>query len=384
MLDRPLPATGVDIARQDIPQILGRLLIFGQQTDRAARIEAIVRRTDLDALGKALDRVARRHDQAGRRDRRRSTKFRRPRPRSVGVGDCPTTCPPAHVRKLIEEQRRDSVLIGWSNTPLEDARRQIAARSRRRSGAEDPSRPRPCCSSNNRSRSRRPKPCSTNFAQELNLPAAGPIEPKPNDPLGVPYTRLHRLGVDKLTDEDLVRNFQRALQVVARLAVRELGLDDRRPAEPQGEDRPGRASTVTWPISKARATKALKFLDEARKAAEEQKQSTAPWDLEELELRLRRGEPEEFGRLVEHIQEAAPARAGRRPGADADCCIKPASSTPNGRPRGLPPAACHGHGMAVAAAPAAEAGKLWTPGSPEPAAPAAGGGKSGLWVPGMD
>ena len=55
--------------------------------------------------------------------------------------------------------------------------------------------------------------------QELNLPAAGPIEPRPGDVVGVPYTRLHRLAVDKLSDEDLVRNFQRAMQVTARQAA---------------------------------------------------------------------------------------------------------------------------------------------------------------------
>lgn len=373
LLDRPLPATGVGIARQDVPKILGRVLLFGKQTDRAARIEAIVRRSDLDALRQAVtdvlgDKVKPTGepevvDQIPTAEAALSWSWR-----------LPEDVPPAHVRELIEEQRRDSVLTGWTNTPL----KVLDGKSPRQAAADPALKIRLAATV---------LLVEQSFAQpstegvfdvlrkELNLPAAEPIEPKPNDIVGTPYTRLHRLAVEKLSDEDLIRNFQRALQVGARLAVRRLGLTIvARPSLKGKVDLAavyGHLADIEGPTDEG-----LKFLDSARHAAEEQKQSTAPWDLEELELRLRRGEPEEFGRLIQHIQE----NHIREPGvgqALMQLLYQAGIVDASGRPRGLPP------GASPAAAPAADAGKLWTPGSPESAAPAAAG-KSGLWVPGMD
>jgi hypothetical protein len=379
LLDRPLPATGVGIARQDIPKILGRLLLFGKQTDRAARVEAIVRRSDLDALRKALGEVV-------------GDKVK-PAGEPEVVDHVPTAeaalswswrlpedVPPAHVRTLIDEQRRDSILNGWSNTPLKmlngktprqaagDASQKIRLASTVLLVEQSFAQP-------------STEPVFDELRKELGLPAAEPIEPKPNDLVGVPYTRLHRLAVDKLSDEDLVRHFQRALQVGARLAVRRLGLTIVGRASLKGKiDLAavyGHLADIEGPTDEG-----LKFLDSARHAAEEQKQSTAPWDLEELELRLRRGEPEEFGRLIQHIQE----QHIREPGvaqALMQLLYQAGIVDASGRPRGMPPGAAEGM-VGAAPAPAGDTGKLWTPGGGEPAAPAAGAGKSGLWVPGMD
>jgi hypothetical protein len=135
---------------------------------------------------------------------------------------------------------------------------------------------------------------------------------------------------------------------------------------------------------------ALRYIDLARQAAEKRKQSTAAWDLEELELRLRRGEAEEFGRVADHIQ----AQHLREPGvgqAFMQVLYQAGIVDQYGRPRGPMPGmgggAAEGPGLVMpgsSATPAEAGGKLWTPdgGSPAPAAPS--GGKSALWMPGMD
>ena len=41
LLDRPLPASGVDIAREAVPKVVGELLLYGKQTDRPARLEFV-------------------------------------------------------------------------------------------------------------------------------------------------------------------------------------------------------------------------------------------------------------------------------------------------------------------------------------------------------
>jgi len=376
LLDRPLPATGVGIARQDIPRILGRLLLFGRQTDRPARIDAMLRRTDLDAAQKAMTELLgdqiklagepEKVDEMPTAEASLSWSWR-----------LPDDVPPAHVRTLIEEQRRDSILNVWSTTTL----KSLDGKSPREA-ASDPAlkiRLAATLALVEQSFSQpTTEPIFDELRAQLGLPAAGPIEPKPNDPIGVPYTRLHRLAVENLGDDDLVRQFNRALQVVARPAVRRLGLAIvERPSLKGKID----LAAVYGHLAdlEGQSDDALRFVDLARRAAEEQKQSTAAWDMDELELRLRRGEPAEFGRILEHIQ----TQHIREPGvaqALMQILYEAGIVGPDGRPRGPMPGAAGG------AAPAADGGKLWTPGgeTAAPAAAAGAGGKSALWVPGMD
>lgn len=382
LLDRPLPATGVGIDKGDIPRILGRLLLFGRQTDRAARIEAIVRRTELDNLRNALadllgDKIApsgepEKIDEIPTAEAALSWSWR-----------LPDDVPPAHVRTLIEEQRRDAILNVWADTPL-----AILDGKSPRAAAADPTLKLRAAAAVLLVEQSFVQPTTEavfgELRAQLGLPALGPIEPKQNDPIGVPYTRMHRLDVAKLTDEDLVRQFNRALQVGARQAIRKLGLAI--------VDRSGLKGKIDLAAVyghladlEGDSDEALRFIDLARKAAEEQKQSSAMWDLDEMELRLRRGEAQEFARLLDHVQ----TQHIREPGvaqAVMQLLYQAGIIGPDGRPRAMPGGATvSAGGITAGVAPdAAEGGKLWTPGSPETPAPAGGQTKSGLWVPGMD
>jgi tetratricopeptide (TPR) repeat protein len=384
LLDRPIPATGKDIARQDIPHIIGRLLLFGRQTDRPARIEATVRSTLLTQLEESLKNLV--GDLAKRTGEPEEID-------DIPVAEAalswswrlPDDVPQEHVRKLVEEQRRDAILNGWTSTKL-----KILGDKSPQEAAGDPTQTIRLAAAVSLVEQSFAQPSTEGIFDELraklHLPAAGLIEPKPNDPMGVPYTRAHRLDIAKLSDEDLVRNFQRALQVVARTAVRKLGLAIvERPSLKGKVDLAGVYGSLAE--VEGLSDDAVKFLGEAKKAAVEQKQSCAQWDLEELQVRLRRGEAAEFGRLIDHLQ----SQHIREPGvgqALMQILYEAGIVGADGRPRGMP----GGGGTTIngvslggePAMPAAaeDAGKLWTPGSE--AAPAPGGGKSGLWVPGMD
>ncbi len=385
LLDRPIPATGANITRQEIPHILGRLLLFGRQTDRAPRIEATVRRNELPRLQEALTAVVgdlakltgepEKIDEIPLAEAALSWSWRLPEDVSQ-----------THVRGLIEEQRRDAILNGWTSTPL-----KLLDGKTPQEAAQDPAlkiRLAGALSLVEQSFAQpSTEPVFDELRAKLNLPAAGPVDAKPDDPIGVPYTRVHRIAVEKLGDEDLVRNFQRALQVVARSGVRRLATEIiNRPSLKGRID----LAAVYGHLAdlEGLSDEAIKYLDLAKKAAEEQKQSTAQWDLEELQLRLRRGEPAEFGRLIDHIQ----SQHLREPGVSQalmQLLYEAGIIGADGRPR-MPGGGGGGGGATVngipvgggMSAPAEEPGTLWTPGS-ETAAPAAGG-KSALWVPGMD
>ena len=377
LLDRELPATGVGIARTDVPKIIARLLVFGRQTDREAHVDVYCRRPDLEAAKQALGAVlpadalgswgeSEKIDDVPVAEASLSWSWR-----------LPDDTPPAHIRELVEEQRRDAVLNIWTNTPAQRFGGKTPAEA-----AGDAQYRLSLAAAVLLIELSFSQASTTAVFDELRskLGIAPPETPEPAKfgPLGVPYTRLHRLDAAKLSDDELAMNFQRALQVIARQAVRKLGLE--LVGRPSVKDKLDVAGVYGHLADIEEASdEAIRFIELARKAAEEKKQSTAPWDLEELELRLRRGEPQEFGRLVEHIQ----SQHLREPGvaqALMQILYQAGIIGPDGRPRGLPP------GMG-AAAPAAESNKLWTPdaGPAAAAAPAAGGAtKSGLWVPGMD
>lgn len=385
LLDRPLPATGVDIRREDIPRIIARLLIFGRQTDREARIEVFVRRTDLDLVKQNLaslfpaDSLGAWPDQPEKIDEVPTAEAA-----LSWSWRLPDDTPPAHIRELLEAARRDAVLNVWTQTALSrfDGKTPVVAASEEKYRT---------------SLAAAVLLIELSFSQasttavfdelrtKLNIAQPKAPDPAAFGPLGVPYTRLHRLDAAKLSDDDLVMNFQRALQVVARQAVRRLGLEVVGRASLKGKIDLAGVYGHLADLEEA-SDEAIRYIDLARKAAEEQKQSTAPWDLEEVELRLRRGEPQEFGRLVEHIQ----SQHLREPGvaqALMQLLYQAGIVGQDGRPRNLPGGGVGVPGVSVpgAAVPSSpgEGGGLWMPDGDSSPAPA-GGGKSGLWVPGMD
>jgi hypothetical protein len=379
LLDRTLPATGANIARQDVPCILAKLLLFGRQTDREARLDAYLRRTEIDAAKKALGELL--------------GDALAPAGEPEKIGETPTAeaslswswrlpddVAAAHVRKIVEEQRRETVLNVWPNTkskrfgdktPLEIAGdKNFAVPLAAAVLLIELSFTQPNVES-----------IFVELRNKLNVPQPQTPDAASFGPLGVPYTRLHRLDVKSLSDDDLLNDFQRGLQVIARQAVRKLGLEIiARPALEEKVDMAGVYGHLA--DLEDGNDQALAYIELARKASEKRGQSSAPWDLEELELRLRRGEVEEFGRLADHIQ----TQHLREPGVAQhlmNILYQAGIVDENGRPRGGRPGG-DPFSMPGASAPPAESNKLWTPDSPGGAAPAASGGKSGLWMPGMD
>jgi len=382
LLDRTLPSTGVNIARVDVPCILAKVLLFGRQTDREARLEAYLRRNEIDAAKKALAELL-------------GDALAAPgEPEKVGETPTaeaslswswrlPDDAAPAHVRKIVEEQRRETVLNVWPNTqsvrfgnktPLEVVGDpQFAVALAAAVLLIELSFTQPNVES-----------IFTELRTKLGVPEPQAPDQASAGPLGVPYTRLHRLDPKALSEEDLFTDFQRSLQVVARQAVRKLGLEIiSRPGLDEKVDMAGVYGHLA--DLEDGSDQALVYIDLARKASEKRKQSSAPWDLEELELRLRRGEVEEFGRLADHIQ----TQHLREPGVAQhlmNILYQAGIVDANGRPRGpMPGAGAEPSGLVMpgSSSAASEGNKLWTPDGGS-SAPAGSGGKSGLWMPGMD
>jgi hypothetical protein len=212
----------------------------------------------------------------------------------------------------------------------------------------------------------------------LGLPTLGLIEGSQVSPLELPLVRLGRVAVKTLSDDALLDLYHRAQHYRYISALRKLGQEVL--ARPSLEKEVNRAEVYgTLAQTEAEPAKAIEYLNEARKAAEAAKSSTAPWDLAELAMRIATGEVAEADRLLthirnDHIREPGVAQALFQILADAGII----------GPDGKPPAAARGPAAAsivVPQAAGAEAGKIWTPGGDEPVA---SGKKSALWTPGME
>lgn len=372
ILDRPLPASGKEIAREQVPNQLGQVLLFGKQTDREARLELLLYRPELaaarrildEALGEALPSPAEEKvlGHLGQVEHALSWHWR-----------LPDDTPEDLRLKLQHEARRSLVLDRWPELaqPIFGGRtpQQAAGEPRYRiallaaiwllelSDADA-------------------APDTYNeLRRKLNLPELGDIDSVGLDIKRLPIGRLARLKIESLDDEQLKLAFNRAMVSSFALALHRLGPEVlKRPSLPAADYK---LAAYRQMVRMAATTdEALRLIDEARKLAETNKASSAPWDLAELSVRIQRGEADAVLRLIDHIQR----QHAREPGiaeALVQLLVQSGLIGPDGRLLIGPPAPAAAGSPLVVPGAATEQGKLWTPDGPQ----SAGEKKSALWLP---
>jgi tetratricopeptide (TPR) repeat protein len=415
LLDRPLPETGADLQRDQIPNVLGQLLVFGRETDREARLEAYFSETDdFEDKKKALADVA-----GDLLEEPTETEQVSETPAIEGTlawnWRMPDDTPVDRREQLAVEQRRETVLSRWPTIKVPGLGGKVP----------DELKDDPACRIQllaavwllEMSGEMNLWDVDYNeLRKRLGLPLAEPIDPAENDVLSLPLTRLARLVMDKLTEDQLVFVFQRAISHQAhnatRAAAQELLARESMRAKIHVPNLYG-----TLARTARNSNIAVEMAHKAQQAARDRNESPAPWLVMELSLRIRRGEAEEFMRLVNelkarHMREPGIAQAvtqimvqhGMISQEDVDAATRAQlarSMRGRGADRlGMPgagPVPVPGLGLAgVPAAdptampdpamPAGEPGggdELWTPDAPAPSDEPAGE-KPKIWTPGMD
>ncbi len=213
------------------------------------------------------------------------------------------------------------------------------------------------------------------LAQLKPLP---PIKPSNEEIETLGNEDLNRVDPSELNAESLIYLLQRSQQVSATPALRrfakrllELDLTE--------EQRPAKLLAYMNLINASGNNEdSLKMLEEAKAFAIANSMSTANLLLSEVSLRLAAGDGPGFQSAIQELS----TQYGNQPEVMAQLqqmLMAYGLISPDGSVRRAGP------GPAPGEAPAADAGKLWTPDSGAPAASAAeGGGGSKLWVPGMD
>jgi hypothetical protein len=373
----PRPTSDTAVDPRSFPRLLAPLLLFGKQTDRPARLEAgRVYAGDLEQVESLLNQIAAgRLGAAHRVEQGRNSATRELLGRTFRVWEDAT---PEQMRQVAERYMERTVLEIWAEMPLG----YLDGKSPRQAAADPAYRlklPAAIALLEFWAEQGSRRFDFNRLRSSLGLPTLDPIDPEGICLDRLPLARLHRLIVEKLSDEDLRQLYLRTRTVNARKASEKFA---RAMVERPGLAR--RAETLqAYQILTSMAEdldEALGWLQRGRQATDALGQSNASWDLMELSLRVARGEFAEFKGMVDHIgrQHAQePGVTERLTRLFMDLGLLNPDGTPV-MPAAPQPAAAEAPAIVVPGG--EEPGKLWTPEAQQRAS----GSKSGLWTPGMD
>jgi hypothetical protein len=375
LLSRPMPATAAGLARDQIPEVIAGIQLFGRQTDRQERllveadrdriaaIEALLRRIGGDALGERSTAPERVHSRRAKVQQLLNWDWR-----------IPTGAKIEERKQLFADERRDRLLNRLPTIALA----QLGGQTLEQCAADPAGRIRAAAFILLRdSLTIRESDAEIydELRRKLGLPVPEPIDPATvKDLLRLPAVRLHRLAAEKLDDDLLLKVYRRANMLSAYRAVAALGkVIVRRPAFSEKTDLAG-VHGILAQFADSR-DEAMSHIEQARAIAQRARQSSAPWDLEEMRLAADYGDFESFARLFDHIRREHIREEGVQETL-AEILISHGLVDSSGRI--MMPAAAPASPLVVpgTAAPS----KILTPDSAAPA----GERKSVLWTPGME
>lgn len=370
LLDRPMPATGVDLTRDAVPRLTGILAIYGRETDRPERLEfSIDKGPGFDPAVATLKEVA--GDAIGDLLEVKVVGSVSPTDQAINWRwHPPRDTPPEVRRRLLDEERRAAIVERWPKLPQPALGGKSPLESK-----DNPELRIPLMASvlilEQGGNADRDVDSIAELRRELNLPQPDSITPAGEPMSGLPLARIARLKIEDVSDDDLVMLYRRSILVgaqaatlrVAREAVTRSSLADRIPP----------ADAYQRMIAVERdPDRALVLINAAREHSKAAGQSTASWDLAELELHITTGNVDEAKGMLAQIEREHrddPQVAAALYQLLYETGVITDDQTPHMHLQEMAPAA--------AAASAAEpAGKIWTPGSDRPS-----GGKSALWTP---
>lgn len=388
VLDREIPPNSTGLSRDNIPKVMGEVLLFGKETDRAARIEFVtVKKADYDARLKSLHEAVGQF--LGEKIAEEVSGKMSAAAAALAINWRFPDDTPVEVRKKMVEEHRTQVLLSiWPNLPMS----ALGGKSPRVAAADpagqialagliltmDLAEPEENADFNKLRRS-------------LGVATLEPIDPESVQVSTLSPAQQTRLDVTKVADDDLVGLYRRATMIGAPRLVRKVAQEivARPSLDSHSEINKAEAYDILSRMA-ANPDEALAMILKAQETVKASGGSPARYLLSEFTLRLRRMEQAEAERVLntlmsKHMREPGVAQAVYSLLARLGLIqIDPTTGQPvmtRSVAGGMP-------GSMVATPPAAPAGGLWTPDQgmpsvPAPAAPAAAS-KSKLWVPGMD
>jgi tetratricopeptide (TPR) repeat protein len=370
LLDRRVPRNGEEITVDDAPNVLAFVSVYGKRTDRDARLEATtdrgarfleVQRLIGEILGDAIGPELETEVVAEKSipDEALSWRWR-----------LPDDTPPAHRRKLLAERRRRAILNDWTAAP-----RAALGGASPREAAGKPQLRIPLLACVLIIEQAAVDPHERQLFQELRaslgLPPAETIDPRTVDIERLPLVRLARLDFAQLSDDELIRTFNRAAMSGAAVATLAAAAEIvSRDSIVDGVDAAFRQLIRAEPDPQ----RALDWANRAKERALAAGKPGGEWALLQLEVQIERGDPLGVQNVLDdirknHIQEPGVADAVYQVLYAAGLLV----------PRREAGAAAVGAGPPAAPPVATESGRIWTPGQAAPQS--SGGARPAIWTP---
>jgi len=369
LLDKPVAESGTELSADTLSSVLSYLMLYGRETDREARVELHVPKTEVleqtrARLGEIAGDLLTGEEAAEELD----TVPHMPLVLNPMCHFPPDT--PLPVRRRVHNQIvQRELLRRWPNLPLAALDGKTS-----RQAMEDPAYRVPVAGvllALEQLADAQPWPFDVNaLRSELGVSIPEPIDPQTVDVRSLSPAYLARVAADRLSDDELLRLYEHVSLFNARRAIAHLSEEMLRRESLAGRvDRAqlyGGIAEVTADLETA-----IGYLHQAQDAAIAQQQSPAGYLLNELPLQLVSGNADRAKELMNRLQSRHLSEPGISEGL-YNILVQFGILTPDGQLRAAPP-------QEAADAPAASASKLWTPGAP----PEAGGEKkpSQLWVP---
>ncbi len=370
LLDKPLPESGEDLTRDNIPSVIGFLSHYGRQTDRAERLELVIDKNEQfdtntgilsqvagDALGSSEDEQ--RVGQSNAAEQVLSWRWH-----------FPAETPPPTRRELLAQQRREAILQQWPATPRTALRGKTPS-----DAAQDPELKIQLAAAvallEQGTSNHKYAETFTELRKQLGLPTIDTIDPAGADLEQLPLSRVSRLDLAKVSDEDLASLYRRATIAGAPAAVSHVAraIVQRPSAHAYVPLREAYQRLIAMEDD---TPAALALVAEARQATDAAGESNAVWDLMELELHVVEGASEEANALLQHLR----AEHLEEPGVAEQLyqLLYALGATPDNLPAQATPEAPQSPAQPVGASAGDATSKIWTPDSDD-----GGGGK--LWTP---
>jgi tetratricopeptide (TPR) repeat protein len=301
LLDRPMPESGVGLQRTDVPRLAGVLAIYGRQTDRPERLELTVDKGPaFDATRAALQQIA--GPTLGGMTDEIVVGAVSPNDQALNWRwQLPRDTPPDVRRRLVAEERRAAIIERWPTLP-----QPALAGKTPRQVADDPQFRIPLMAAvlilEQGSNTDRDTEAVAQLRLELRLPQPEPLELDGQSANRLPLVRIPRLKIESLSDDDLVQLYHRAVMVGAQAATMRLAREAIRRPSVAARIPPADAFRRLI-AAESDPDRTLALIDEARQRSQSTGESTAPWDLAELELHIASGNPEEAKQSLARIEQ---------------------------------------------------------------------------------
>lgn len=379
LFDKPLAESGKNLTLEQVTTVLATLAVYGRETDREARLIVETYRTDYRRATDSLFEVT--GDAIGLSSG--EEVIARVQSSQMTLSwhwRLPDDTPQDVAESLVLQQRRTTVLNRWPKIAqaVLDGKSpdQLAGDAAQRIKLSAVTLLLELALDHHTATS-----MVNELRGRLGLPILATIDPSSTKVAELPLVRLARVQIEKASDDDLVVIYRKTSMSGARIALKRAALEI---ANRPSLEKHGMVDSAYAILSRLEEdpNRAVEYLVKARESAEAGGRSGAEHALDELVMRIRRGQAQEAGLLMQHIQT--------RYGSDQNVRMALIQILQafgiigaDGRPMGARPMASEMESTSILPpSGGAQPGKLWTPDGSSGGDAPAGGKKPVIWTPG--